>query len=642
MRLTTVRLEFGQELSQLHTVVCVKHVPDATDIRFDPITLNLIREGVPAIVNPCCLNAVEEGIRIKEKIGGTVTAVSMGPLQAQEALREALAMGVDDAFLVSDREMAGADTLATSYTLWRTVATVASRNPLDLILTGRVAIDGETGQVPPGLAVRLGIPIISNVTEIVAVDPELKTVVAKHRFDDGIETVKAKLPAVLTITEGTNKPRNYTIDGMLRAKKTKIEVWDRNTISAESNMLGLKGSPTIVKKVFPPPGRKQGELFDGTKDSHEAARWLLQKLISVGAFAQARTELKEAEDTSESHGERKSSRFGEVWVWVEQLHGKPAHVSWELLGEGKRLAHVYGTELAAVVIGNDVSNLAKDAFAQGADKVYLIEDARLEDYRTQPYAIALTQAVKQFKPEALLLGGTIRGRDLAGSAATFIGTGLIADCTALDVDVETGIFMGTRPDYGGNLMSTIICPKHRPTMVSVRPRVMKGRSPDLTRNGKVIRFDVEFSPGDFNTEVLDFIPIEKVGVRLEDSPIIVSGGRGLGSASNFHLIEELAQVLHAQVGASRAAVRAGWISPDHQVGQTGTTVRPRLYIAAGISGAIQHIVGIMNVDYIAAINRDQNAPIFKMSDFGVIGDLFKVIPDFIEEFRRTPPPELKQ
>ncbi len=285
--------------------------------------------------------------------------------------------------------------------------------------------------------------------------------------------------------------------------------------------------------------------------------------------------------------------------------------------------------------------LQKTRFAHGAEKVYLIEDTRLEDYRTQPYAVALTQAVARFKPEALLIGGTIRGRDLAGSAATFIGTGLIADCTALDVDVETGIFMGTRPDYGGNLMSTIICPKTRPTMVSVRPRVMKSLPPDPTRDGEIIRLDVSFNPGDFNTEVLDFVPIEKVGIRLEDSQIIVSGGRGLGSANNFRLIEELAQALNAQVGASRAAVRAGWISSDHQVGQTGITVRPRLYIAAGISGAIQHIVGIMNVDYIAAINRDRNAPIFKMADFGVVGDLFKIIPDFIEEFRRTPPSELK-
>jgi electron transfer flavoprotein alpha subunit len=629
----------------LHIVVCVKHVPDATDIRFDPITLNLIREGVPAIVNPFCLNALEEAMRLKEKMGARITAVSMGPLQAQEGLREALALGVDKAVMVSDRDMAGADTLATSYTLWRTIAKLAETDPFDLILAGKVAIDGETGQVPPGLAVRFNIPIISNVTEIGNVDLASRTIVAKHRFDDGIETVKAKLPAVLTITEEANKPRQFTLDGMLKAKKTKIELWDKNAIEAKTELLGLKGSPTIVKKVFPPPGRKQGETFDGTQDPRAAARWLVQKLVAVNTLSApqpksaAPTSQIGEHTTSNSHGSG-SGKFSEVWVWVEHFHGKPAKVSWELLGEGKRLAKIYGTKLAALVIGSDVSHLAKDAFAYGADKAYVIENESLAEYRTQPYAVALAQAVREYRPEALLLGGTIRGRDLAGSAATFLQTGLIADCTALDVEIETGTFMGTRPDYGGNLMSTIICPKQRPTMASVRPRVMKSLPQSDGREGEIVRVDVTLKPEDVNTEVLNFVPIEKVGIRLEDAQVIVSGGRGLGSAKNFYLIEQLANALHAQVGASRAAVRAGWIGPEHQVGQTGFTVRPRLYIAVGISGAIQHIVGIMNVDYIAAINIDPEAPIFKMADFGVIGDLFKIVPALIDELKNVGSAEL--
>lgn len=189
----------------MHIVVVLKQVPDAADIRFDPITLNLIREGIPSIVNPFCLNALEEAIRLREKFGGTVTAVSMGPLQAQEGLREAIAVGADRGVLVSDREMAGADTLATSYTLWKAVIKIAETEPFDLVLSGKVAIDGETGQVPPGLAVRFGIPIITNVTKIEKVDIDSQLIVAKHRFDDGIETVKAKLPAVLTITEDTDE-----------------------------------------------------------------------------------------------------------------------------------------------------------------------------------------------------------------------------------------------------------------------------------------------------------------------------------------------------------------------------------------------------------------------------------------------------
>jgi len=626
-------------------VACIKHVPDAADIRFDPITLNLIREGVPAIVNPFCLNALEEGIQLKEKIGARITAVSMGPLQAQDGLREALALGADRAIMVSDRDMAGADTLATSYTLWRTIVKLAETDPFDLILAGKVAIDGETGQVPPGLAVRFNIPIISNVTKIENVDLESRTIVAKHRFDDGIETVKAKLPAVLTITEEANKPRKFTLDGMLKAKKTRIELWDKNAIDADPDLLGLKGSPTIVKKVFPPPGRKQGETFDGTQDPKVAAKWLIHKLTAVNALGAPQPKPIEPAANSADHAASNvaggnSGKFGEVWVWVEHFHGAPARVSWELLGEGKRLAKIYGNELAAVVVGNNVSHLAKEAFAFGADKAYVLENEALEDYRTQPYAVAMAQAVRKHKPEALLIGATIRGRDLAGSAATFLETGLIADCTALDVEIETGTFMGTRPDYGGNLMSTIICPKQRPTMASVRPRVMKSLPPSYGREGETIRVDLNLKSGDVNTEVLDFVPIEKVGIRLEDAQVIVSGGRGLGSAKNFYLIEELASVLHAQLGASRAAVRAGWIGSEHQVGQTGFTVRPRLYVAVGISGAIQHIVGIMNVDYIVAINSDPEAPIFKMADFGIVGDLFKVVPALIDELKDAGSAEL--
>ena len=621
----------------MHTIVCVKHVPDATDIRFDPITLNLIREGVPSIVNPFDLNAIEEAIRLKEKLGGTVTAVAMGPLQAQEALREALAMGADNAVMVSDRTMAGADTLATSYTLWRTLATVNEKDPFDLVFTGKVAIDGETGQVPPGLAVRFNIPIISNVTKIVDVDLNNKTITTKHRFDDGIETVKANFPAVLTMTEEVNKPRKFTVSGMLKAKRTKIDIWDKNSIQAELNFLGLTGSPTIVKKVFSPPGRKQGESFDGSTDPRAAAKWLMQKLNSVHAFGSAEDENKSAQElkaaVEATTTNDESKRFGDVWVWIEHLHGKPASVSWELLGEGKRLANMYGTKLAGVIIGNNVSHLANEAFVHGADKVYLIEKSELEDYRTQPYARALEQTAKKFRPEALLLGGTIRGRDLAGSATTLLETGLIADCTGLDVDIQSGTFLGTRPDYGGNLMSTIICPKTRPTMASVRPRVMKGLPPSQGRQGEIIQVDVNLSKTDVNTEVVEFVPIEKVGVRLEDAQIIVSGGRGLGQAKNFSLIQELADALRAQVGASRAAVRAGWIGYEHQVGQTGLTVRPRLYFAIGISGAIQHIVGIMNVDYIVAINSDPDAPIFKMADFGIVGDLFKLVPAIIDELK---------
>jgi electron transfer flavoprotein alpha subunit len=630
----------------------VKQVPDATDIRFDPITNNLIREGIPSIVNPHDLHAVESAVQLKEKFGGYVTAISMGPMQAQEALRESIAMGADEGILISDREMAGADTLATSYTLWKGLLKVAETRPIDLILNGKVAIDGETGQVPPGVAVRLGIPIVTNVVSIENLDWEKRQITVKRRFEDGVEIVRTVLPAALTIHEDANRARRSTIDGILKARRTPLHVWDKKAIDADSTLIGLKGSPTIVMKIFPPPGRKQGEIFDGTQDPKAAAEWLTEKLVHIGALGkQPRAKIQatppatanpvSSTQTGLSQAQAKllergkgTQEFGDVWVYVEQIFGRPNQASWELLGEGKRLAGIYETKLAAVVVGHRVDHLIDESFAYGADKVYAIDHRSLERYRTEPYAEAVAQLSKKYKPEAILVGGTWRGRDMAGAAATILETGLIADCTALDVDIKTGTFLGTRPDYGGNLMSTIICPKHRPTMVTVRPRVMKALPIDPTKKGEVVREELQSDPEKIKTELMEWIPIEKVGVKLDEADIIVAGGKGLGAGRNFELVQDLAYALGGKVAASRAAVTAGWIPYEHQVGQTGVTVRPRLYFAIGISGAIQHIVGIMNADLIIAVNKDSEASIFKMSDFGIVGDLFKIVPAILEELKK--------
>ncbi len=636
----------------MHIVLCVKQVPDATDIRFDPITNNLIREGIPSIVNPHDMHAIETAIQLKEKYGAYVTAVSMGPMQAQEALKEAIAMGADEAVLITDRDMAGADTLATSYTLWKGIMKVAEKRPFDLILHGKVAIDGETGQVPPGVAVRFGIPIVTHVTSIEDLDPEKRTITVKRRFEDGVEVIRSSMPVALTIHEDMNEPRKATIDGILRARRTVLQTWDRNALDADPALLGLKGSPTIVMKIFAPPGRKQGELFDGTQDPGAAAQWLVDRLVQIAALGGTPTQIPVqvaatpdppkggAAPSGLSQAQAKllekgkgAEGFGEVWVYVEQIYGRAPKVSWELLGEGKRLAGIYGTKLAAIVVGHNVDHLIDESFAYGADKVYVADHPLLEHYRTQPYAEAVAELSKRYKPEAILVGGTWRGRDMAGAAATILETGLIADCTALDVDLKTGTFLGTRPDYGGNLMSTIICPKRRPTMATVRPRVMKALPPDRSLKGDVIRENFEPNPARINTELVEWTPIEKVGVKLDEADIIVAGGKGLGSARNFALIERLAHALGGNVGASRAAVTAGWIGYERQVGQTGSTVRPRLYFAIGISGAIQHIVGIMNADIIVAVNKDPDATIFKMADFGIVGDLFKVVPEIIEQLR---------
>ncbi len=322
-----------------------------------------------------------------------------------------------------------------------------------------------------------------------------------------------------------------------------------------------------------------------------------------------------------------------VWVWVEQLQGEAGSISWEMIGKGRELADQRQTTLTACVLGHHVEHIAQQAIAYGADRVILVDDPVLKHYRTEPYAAVLVDLIRQYKPEIFILGASTRGRDLAGAVATEIFTGLTADCTGLDIDPETGLLRQTRPAFGGNIMATIICPNHRPQMATVRHRVFEMPTPDETRRGEIIRVNPHLDEEAIASKVVDFIR-EEGQVNLADARIIVSGGRGVGGPEGFEPIRRLAEVLGGAVGASRAAVDAGWIPYAHQVGQTGRTVRPDLYIACGISGAIQHLAGMQTSRVIVAINKDPEAPIFKIANYGIVGDLFQVLPALTEEFRK--------
>jgi len=322
-----------------------------------------------------------------------------------------------------------------------------------------------------------------------------------------------------------------------------------------------------------------------------------------------------------------------VWVWVEQFRGEAASISWEMLGQGRRLADQRKTILTACVLGYNVEHIAKQAVAYGADRVFWVDDPSLAVYRTQPYANTLVTLVQQYKPEIFLLGASSRGRDLAGSVATELYTGLTADCTGLDIDPETNLLRQTRPAFGGNIMATIICPNYRPQMATVRHRVFEMPVADHTRQGQIISIKPVMSEDEIATRVVDFL-VEQGEVNLADAKIIVSGGRGVGGPEGFKPIRELAEVLGGAVGASRATVDAGWIPYAHQVGQTGRTVRPDLYIACGISGAVQHLAGMGTSKVIVAINKDPEAPIFSVADYGIVGDLFQVVPALTEQFKK--------
>jgi len=331
-----------------------------------------------------------------------------------------------------------------------------------------------------------------------------------------------------------------------------------------------------------------------------------------------------------------------VWVYLEHERGQMHPVSLELLGEGRKLADTLGVELAGVVLAGhtpgDADTQARDlcrlAFEHGADLCYLMRGEVLADYRNQPYTRGLTELVETYQPEILLLGATTLGRDLAGSVATTLETGLTADCTELAIDPEDRGLLATRPTFGGSLLCTIVTLNCRPQMATVRPRVMPLPAPTPGRSGRIVEHDLRMGETDVVTKVLDFIADDaRDKPQLPFADIIVAGGRGLGKPENFQLVRDLAAVLGAEVGASRPVVQAGWAELDRQVGQSGKTVRPKLYIAAGISGAIQHRVGMADADCIVAINNDPGAPIFDFAHFGIVGDATAILPALTEAFR---------
>lgn len=324
------------------------------------------------------------------------------------------------------------------------------------------------------------------------------------------------------------------------------------------------------------------------------------------------------------------SAYKGVWVFAEQREGKIMPVVFELLGEGKKLANEVGTELCAVLCGKDVDDLVSELYAYGADKVYLADHEELETYRTDAYTKVISNAIKEYKPEIVLLGATHIGRDLGPCLAVKANTGLTADCTKLEIDPEDKKIKQTRPAFGGNLMATIVCPNHRPQMSTVRPGVMDRASYTPNHRGELIKLNMSFEKDEIRTKVIEIVKSAGEKASLTDAEIIVSGGMGLGSAEGFDLLRKLAEKLGGTIGSSRACVDAGWIDHSFQVGQTGTTVKPRIYFACGISGAIQHIAGMQNSDIIVAINKNENAPIFEVADYGIVGDLYKVIPEIIE------------
>jgi len=324
-----------------------------------------------------------------------------------------------------------------------------------------------------------------------------------------------------------------------------------------------------------------------------------------------------------------------IWVFIEQKNGRVQSVSYELLGKAQELAKKLNTNVSGVLIGNKLEDQLDELIFCGADNIYLVEASELANFQDEPYTNILVELVKKYKPEILLCGATNIGRSLISRVAINIKAGLTADCTGLDIDPDKKILLQTRPAFGGNIMATIISPNYRPQMATVRHKVFAPMVADKKRKGKIIKESFDSALYVSRTKLLDIIEEIESTVNLSEADIIVSGGRGMGGPENFKLLEDLAHVLGAAVGSSRAAVDAGWMPYSHQVGQTGRTVAPKIYIACGISGQIQHLVGMQSSKIIVAVNKDPEAPIFKVATYGIVGDLFQIVPALTQAFKQA-------
>ena len=369
----------------------------------------------------------------------------------------------------------------------------------------------------------------------------------------------------------------------------------------------------------------------GAVEMKEGKALILERCTSCGACLQVCKEKAVQTDVEPRTVPDFSDRKG-IWVFAEQRGGQLHQVSLELMGKARELGTFLGQEISALLLGENVAGLSEILIEHGADQVFLAEHSALKDYRTTAYTKVIEELVKEYRPNILLMGATHIGRDLAPRVSRRVGVGLTADCTELSIDPQEQILLQTRPAFGGNVMATIANRYSRPQMATVRPGVMEA----VAKRGKgnIVSHSVSLDEGQIGTRILELVKEKKKKVNLTAAKVIVAGGRGAGDAGGFRVLEELAAMFGGEVAGTRVAVEEGWIPPERQVGQTGQSVRPELYVACGISGAIQHRAGMMNSRYIVAVNKDARAPIFQVADWGLVGDLHELVPEMIEQLKR--------
>lgn len=631
----------------MNYIVLLKQVPDIKIIPKEAWDLEkgtLKRGLLDNVCNELDKQALAFAISMKDKHQGKIVSLTMGPPFAEEVLRYALSVGADAGVILTDRKLGGADTPATAYPLAQAIRKIEkdlfNGNGDYIIISGMQSVDGDTAQVPPQVAEELGIIHIAYATSF---NFNKGTLSIDRITRRGSETVTPdNYPFLVTVTEWT-QPLFSSFSRTRWAYSQKLYHWSAADVAADESHIGLTGSKTNVVRIFSPKETGQKNcVFE--KDLGKLVRMLKESYTSKLEVVE-----KEAKQPKYHLPEGKHASYkGDVWVYAEQERGEINPASFELLGKAIELAALLSEKVGAVLIGKGVKDLSRELIAYGADKVYLAEHELLDYFLPVPYAKVVSGMIKKYKPQMMLFSATPLGRELAPRVAYGSNSGLTADCTGLDIidfkrgsQEYIGILQQTRPALGGNIMASIITQNSTVQMSTVRPGVMRAVKPETKRTGKIIEYTPKLMKKDLGARIIS-AELRQIAADIKDAAIIVSGGSGCKTKEGFdRCIPPLAEALgtflgqEAMVGASRLAVESKFIDRSHQVGQTGQTVKPRVYVAAGISGAVQHLTGMQNSDIILAINKDPNARIFKVADYGIVGNMEEIIPELIAVLNST-------
>ena len=603
-------------------VVCVKYVPVVARIQFDYENKTIIREGVPSEVNPFDMLGLVRAVELKSAPDDQVVALCMGPPQARDGLLECLALGADRAILLTDRALAGSDTLATA----RALSLALKKEAPDLIICGRNSADSETGQVGPETAELMDIPHVGQVSKL-DLNTDSNTIVTERLTDEGYQVIECPLPALVCVTEGVAEETFPNREQLAEAETKPLQEVTCAQLSPDSSQFGAEGSPTWVEEIRLVEPNRSGVIIeeeDPQVAAEQAASLLKERLAELDS-------ADNGSQTAQPTERFPSSRDKSIWVIAESWPADLAHVTLELLGKARELTSFTRSEVAAVLIGPAQPDLNGQLAAYGADRVLVLDNTGKGPVWGRQVVQSLAAAVHQAQPYAVLFASTPDGRDLASRVAARLALGLTGDAIDLEID-EEGRLVQLKPALGGNVVAPILS-KTLPNMVTLRPGLLTPVAPVVSSQAPVEAIAAASFDGPDVTVLEEHVQEDIGALELTQAQVVLGVGMGIGGPENLPLIKKLAHSINASLATTRNVTHEGWLPVQIQVGISGRSITPKVYLAVGIRGAFNHTVGIQKAGVILALNQNRRHAIFKSADFGIVGDWNEFLPPLIEALK---------